>query len=66
LTGKWAVVILRAVVVILFVRSDIPEIKKVVWRNIERVLKLLIDKEGKEETLGWFEEVVEEEIERLI
>jgi len=57
---------LRAVVVILFVRSDIPEIKKVVWRNIERVLKLLIDKEGKEETLGWFEEVVEEEIERLI
>jgi len=44
---------LTAVVVILFVGSDIPEIKEITRRNIERVLKLLIDKEGKEETLGW-------------
>jgi len=51
-------VILTAVVVILFVGSDIPEIKEVVRRNIERVLKLLIDKEGKEETLQWFQEVI--------
>jgi len=52
---------LTAVLVIFFVGSDIPEIKEVVRRNIERVLKLLIDKEGKEETLQWFQGVIEEE-----
>ena len=57
---------MTAVVVILFVGSDIPEIKEVVRRNIERVLKLLIDKEGKEETLQWFQKVIKEEIEGLI
>lgn len=57
---------MTAVVVILFVGSDVPEIKEVVRRNIERVLKLLIDKEGKEEILQWFQKVLEEEIEGLI
>ena len=45
---------MTAVLVILFVGSEIPEIKEVVRRNIERVLNLLIGKEGKEETLQWF------------
>jgi len=57
---------LTAVLVIFFVGSDIPEIKEVVRRNIERVLKLLIDREGKEETLQWFQKVIKEEIEGLI
>lgn len=57
---------MTAVLVIFFVGSDIPEIKEVVRRNIERVLKLLIDKEGKEETLQWFQKVIKEEIEGLI
>lgn len=57
---------MTAVIVILFVATDIPEIKEVVRRNIERVLKLLIDKEGKEKTLQWFQKVIKEEIEGLI
>lgn len=58
--------ILTAVLVIFFVGSDISEIKEVVRRNIERVLELLIDKEGKEETLQWFQKVIKEEREELI
>jgi len=48
---------LTAVLVIFFVGSDIPEIKEVVRRNIERVLGIMIDKEGEKETLRWFEGV---------
>jgi len=51
-------VILTAVLVIFFVGSDIPEIKEVVRRNIERVLGIMIDKEGEKETLRWFEGVI--------
>jgi len=52
------VVILTAVLVIFFVGSDISEIKEVVRRNIERVLGIMIDKEGEKETLRWFEGVI--------
>ena len=57
MTAKWTVVILTAVLVIFFVGSDISEIKEVVRRNIERVLGIMIDKEGEKETLRWFEGV---------
>ncbi len=58
MTAKWTVVILTAVLVIFFVGSDISEIKEVVRRNIERVLGIMIDKEGEKETLRWFEGVI--------
>ena len=58
MTAKWTVVILTAVLVIFFVGSDISEIKEVVRRNIERVLGIMIDKEGEKETLRWFEGLI--------
>ena len=57
---------MTAVLVIFFVGSDISEIKKVVRRNIERVLRTMIDKEGEKETLRWFEGVIEQGMEGLI
>lgn len=42
-----------------FIKTGSAEIREIARRNMERVLKMLIDKEGKEKALGWFRKAIE-------
>jgi len=42
-----------------FIKTSSSEIREIARRNIERILKLLIDKEGKEKALCWFQKAIE-------
>lgn len=58
--GQWKESILQWKNVL--VTSDIPEIKGIARKNMERIIKMMIDKEGEKETLDWFQKAIKEEV----